>query len=289
MEEDQPTGFKIGLDEPEPESAREPESKKTPPKKGPKSPRESKSTTILILFLGFLVLGGTVAWIYYDLQDRLRMINTSGSEELNQLSREVSTKFSDINNQLTVLSQSMQKALADIKTDISDTNNRIDKLQASIATFEKNLGSLKQTIDPLKERVRNLGADLGEMSETAKNFKDNQSDIQSRLQAHSKEIEKLSETMVDKAMLDNALKKEREYNKENMAHATEALFSEVASFQDQLKTMHDNLNQLDERILELRQSINEKNLQPPEAPPGSDAQSLELVPENGEIVEQEIE
>jgi len=288
MEENQPTGFKIGLDEPAPESSKEPESKKTPAKKGPKSPRKSNSTA-LILFLCFLALGGAVAWIYYDIQGRLQMINTSGSKEVNQLSREVNTKFSDINNQLTLLSQSMQNTLADIKTDISDTNNRIDKLQASIASFEKNLGNLKQTIDPLKEQMRNLGADIGEINEKTKNFRDSQSDIQSRLQAHSKAIEKLSETMVDKAILDKALKKEREFNKQNMAHATEALFSEVASFQDQLKTMHDNLDQLDQRLLELRRSIHNRGLQPPDTPPGSESQTLEEVPENGEILEQEIE
>lgn len=288
MEEDQqPTGFKIGLDEPEIEG----KGKKPGDQPAPKPEKKSPNSASLIVFLGFLVIGIVMVWIYYDIQDRLQTINASGTEEVAQLSREVNNKIEDINNQLSTTEQSMQKALSDIKSNIEDTDSRIDKLQASLASFEKNLGSLNQNFDPLKDQVQKLGQGLGKIEETAQTLQEDQTRIHNRLEDHSAEIAKLSETMVEQETLNKTLKKEREFYKQNMAHATEALFSEVASLQDNLKTMRSNIDRLDKEVIEIRQYINEKTSQAPVVNPDADSTSSETMPapENGEIVEQEIE
>src|SRR6056297_937870 len=101
MEENQSNGFKIGLDKPETESEPEVESplpvKKA--KKRAKPERKSPGSSLFLLFLGFLVLGVVLVWFYYDIQDRLQTINTSGSEEMAELSRDMNDQLADIDNQ----------------------------------------------------------------------------------------------------------------------------------------------------------------------------------------------
>ena len=286
MEDTQPSGFKIGLDKPEiePENGKK---KPTPPKTG----KKSSNSALFILFLGFLVIAVALVWFYYDIQDRLQTINASGTEEVARLSSEVDTKFAEINNQLSTLAKTLQNDMYKIKSDIRDTNSQIDKLQASIASFEQNLGSLKQNIPALKEQVQKMGSELGEVYDTAQNFKQSQAEIQGRLKAHSESIQTLSEAMVSQDALDKALQKEREFNKQNMAHATEALFSEVASFQDKMKTMRENIDQLEEKITKIYNSMNFIDPRAPGVSPKSESKSSDSmpVPENGEIVEQKIE
>ncbi len=282
MEEDQPKGFKIGLDQPEIEAEKQPAGK---PRK------QSPNTGPLIAFLGFLIIGVVMVWVYYDIQNRLQTINTSGTEEVARLSREVNNKIAGISNRLSAIEKSSHKELSDIKLKIRDTNGRIDKLQASLASFEKNLGSLNQNINPLKDQVKKFSQVLGGIDETAQSLKDAQTQINNQLKNHSAEIKKLSETMVHQEKLDKILKKEREFYKQNMAHATEALFSEVASFEDKLKTIRENLDHLEKRMIKMRQSLNEEGLQEPveNSDAGLSPSETMPVPENGEIVEQEIE
>jgi len=60
--------------------------------------------------------------------------------------------------------------------------------------------------------------------------------------------------MVHREALDKALKKEREFYKQNMAHTTETLFSEISSFGDKLKTLRENIDRLEKKIFKIRQS-----------------------------------
>jgi len=289
MEEDQqPTGFKIGLDKPEFEG--EPKKPVDPP--ASKSGKKPPNSASLIVFLGLLVIGVAMVWVYYDIQDRLHTINASGTEEVAQLSREVNNAITDINHRLSSIEKSMQKAVADIKSNIGDTDNRIDKLQASIASFEKNLGSLNQDINPLKDQAQKIGQNLDKINETVQTLQKEQTQIHNRLKDHSAEIEKLSKTMVHREALDKALKKEREFYKQNMAHTTETLFSEISSFGDKLKTLRENIDRLEKKIFKIRQSsIDKKDSRATGEGPDAGETSSETmpVPENGEIIEQEIE
>jgi len=293
MEENQSNGFKIGLDKPETESEPEVESplpvKKA--KKRAKPERKSPGSSLFLLFLGFLVLGVVLVWFYYDIQDRLQTINTSGSEEMAELSRDMNDQLADIDNQISALKQSLEKEVGAIKSSISDTNNRIDKLQASVASFEENLGGLKQTISPLEARIQKISSDMGELNDTGQELKAAQSEIQNQLKAHSEKIKMMSDTMVNQKNLDKALAKEREFNKQNMAHTTETLFSELASYEDKLKTLRSHMDQLEAQISDMQKRINRQaSPQGPIKPPSTEPTSeIMPVPENGQIVEQEIE
>ena len=293
MEENQSNGFKIGLDKPESES--EPEAEAPSPVKKAKKPakpeRKSPGISLFLLFLGFLVLGVALVWFYYDIQDRLQTINTSGSEEMAELSRKMNDQIADINNQLSALQQSLQKEVGAIKSSVSDTSRRIDKLQASVASFEENLGGLKQTISPFEARIQKISSDIGELTDTTKKLKAAQSDIQNQIAAHSETINMLSDAMVNRETLDKALAKEREFNKQNMAHTTETLFSELASYEDKLKTIRSRMDQLKTEIENIQKQINSQAtrqgpIKPPSAEPTSEVMPL---PENGQIIEQEIE
>jgi len=303
VEENQPNGFKIGLDKPEPEAgpsepaAKVPSSEKKT-KKPSKVERKSPGNSIFLLFLGFLVLGAGMAWFYYDIQDRLQTINTSGSEEIAELSRQLNEQIADISNQVSALEKSLQKEVETLKSSITDTSSRIDKLQAGMAAFEKNLGSLEQNFSPIENQTQKLGSDIENLKDTTRKLKTDQSEIQNQLGEQSEKIQMVSDIMVDQETLDKALEKEREANKQNMAHATETLFSELAAYGDKLKTMRSRMDDMRSHMDELESQIDtlqkqvdsQAAMQGPIKPSSTESNSeIMPVPENGQIVEQEID
>lgn len=296
MEENQPNGFKIGLDKPATESGpSEPPAKAPSPDKKAKKPskaaRKSPGSSVFLLFLGFLVLGAAMVWFYYDIQDRLQTINASGSEEIAELSRQMTEHIEDINNQVSVLQRSLQKEVKTLKSSISDTSSRIDKLRADVAATEENLGSLEQTISLTEDQTQKLNSDIENLNDTTRKLKTDQSEIQNQLSEQSEKIQMVSETMVEQEALDKALKKERESNKQNMAHATETLYSEMASYEDKLKTMRSRIDELKAQIDVLQEQVdNQAQAQEPIKPPSTEQNSEMMpAPENGQIIEQEIE
>jgi len=272
MDENTPTGFKIGLDASEPEAGpSEPQKKPGKQRKAAPKTKKSRDPAMFIVFLGFLIILVAIGWLYYDINERLKTINESGSEEVARLSQEMSGKFQTLDNQIAAVKKANRKQLSSLETKLEDTDNRLNKLQSGLSAYETTLGSLKKELNALQQS----GQKMADLRETAQSLRTRQADIESRLETHAAKIQTLTdklqtltESRVSKDMLDKALKEERAFYKENTAHATETLFSEIASLKKQIQTLQSSMEGLRERLVNLQEM--------PE-------------PKEGEIVEQEIQ
>lgn len=276
MDENTTTGFRIGLDASESQAgASEPPKEPGKQKKTTRKAKKSRDTAMFIVFLGFLILLVAIGWLYYDINERLRTINKSGSEEVARLSQEMGSKFQTLDNQITAVKKANEKQIASLETKLEETDGRLKKLQSGITGFETTLGNLKEDLDPLKNELQQSGQKMADLRETARSIQNRQTDIESRIETNATKIQKLtdklqtlSEARVSPDMLEKAMKEERAFYEKNTAHATEALFSEIASLKEQIRTLESDMENLRARLIHLQEL--------PE-------------PKKGEIVEQEIQ
>ncbi len=293
MDEDQSKGFRIGLDEP---GVEEEKTGPEAPEKKKKKPGKQRDTSIFILFLGFLVICLVLGWFYLDTRDRLQTINSAGSEEIDQLSRKLNNKLTDLDNRLAAFQKAARKKRSDIKGRLEGTEAGIEKLQAGIS-------SLKKDFKPVEDKIENLEAGLSKLKSNVQSLGEEQSGIKTGLKKNSDKIssvteelgsvsgsvEKISKSAVDKGMLDKTLKKEREFYKENMAHATEGLYSEVSSLQEELKALKGDLESLRQKMADIKQSSESSRASEPAESSGSKQPAEEMPqPQENEIIEQEI-
>ncbi|MFO7838660.1 MAG: hypothetical protein R6X08_04075 [Desulfosalsimonadaceae bacterium] len=281
MDESKDSGFNIGLDQPGPEREPEAETVKLPqqPKRQKKPAEKSKKqgdSAVLVLFIGVLVLCLLLGWGYYDIRQRLSIINTSGSEEVARLSRRVNTQLTDLENTVSAIKKAREKDLADLENRMEDTASSVKQLRSSISSFEENLGGFRKKLAPLEEQMTKQGGQLAGMQERVAEIdglKKNLAAHTDKISSLSASLEELSNTKVTPETLDKALEKQRQNFKNNMAHATAAFNSEISSLQNRLQSLSGNLEGLEEKIEELQQAVEAKN----------------AAGKKGEIIEQEIQ
>ncbi len=281
MDESKNSGFNIGLDQPGPESEPEAETVKLPrqpsqQKKPAGKSRNQRDSAVLVLFIGLLVLCLLLGWGYYDIRQRLRIINTSGSEEVARLSRRINNEFSNLKNSVSALKKAREKDLADLESRMEDTASRINQLQSSLTSFEENLGGFRKKFAPLRQQLNEQGSRLAGIREKLAVI----DELKTDLAAHTETISRLSDRMeelsgkqVTPDMLDKALKNERQTYKDNMAHATATLNNTISSLQNRVQSLAAKLESLGGKMEELRQALDTKS----------------AANQEGEIVEQEIE
>jgi len=306
MDKDQQPGFNIGLDKPETNAETEAGaaagaqagagSEKPPIPPSPKhqrkteKPKKQRDMTLTITCLGFLVLALVLGYIYYDIQDRMQTINTSGSEEVARLSRELSNNMADLENQLAALKKATQKQVDDARAGLENTDSRVNQLQERMTAFEKNIGSLQKALNPLKKQVEQLDEKMSGLIQTSRSIEQAQGGIQDELDEHSDtlktlsaELDSVSGERVSPDMLNQALEKEREFYKENMAHTTETLFSEISSLKEDMRRLAENIE--NQRIGPSSGQSNDER----DSESNRNAAEEMQIPAEGGIIEQEIE
>jgi chromosome segregation ATPase len=303
MEEDHSSGFRIGLDEPEPETAKPKQAPREKAAKGKKPARKEKKhrdTAMFMVFLAFVVVALVMGWFYLDVNDRLRAINTSGSDEMSELSRTLNTRMESITNQLAGMEKSLEKRLGQMEARVEDAAGRMDQFNSGIASLEKSVASVEKTLKPLREQVEGLAKEFAGLEKTAKNLQAAQVDLKTRMEERAERLQELSQRMeafsenrVSPAMIEDRLEKEREFYKTNMAHSMETVFSELASIEERLQGFREDINEVDKELDRLGQDqapekTGGSEKAPPENSRPSTAETMP-VPKEGEIVEQEIE
>ncbi len=242
MEKQGKKGFKIGLNTSHAHDDTEKEILVLTEKK------QTATPFMCIVLAGFIILGGTLVWGYYDLRKALNAINTSGSAEIEDLSRDLNSKMFDLLQNLADQKSATQNRLDDIDgaikaitADLAEIKtNKSDKpeVAAGISEIQTSLEAINKNAEAMSQSINDL---IGKADSTISSIKKAQAVIQQNRQ----DIEMLDAKSIDHATFETALKKEREFNQENMAHATEALFSEIASLQKAVKALTDNSNGAD--------------------------------------------
>ncbi len=195
---------------------------------------------IYIVIAGFLVLIAVLAWSYHDLQKTLNAVNRSGSEVLEELARELNGKIAQLSQQMADQKSATQNRLMSIDASIKSINavlteikaNKSNKTEVAVAIEE-----IQNSIALLRKNAEIMNLGINDLAGKADSTISSIKKAQAVIQQNRQDIEMLNAKSVDHATLEAALNKEREFNQENMAHATEALFSEIASLQKAVKAL----------------------------------------------------
>jgi chromosome segregation ATPase len=243
----------------------------------------SKQSTIiptLSIVFSLLAFVGMIGFIYYNLNTKIKTINTRGSAGIESLANEFNDKFSEFSQQFS----SQQETIRALQSNLDTKLKKIDaSLSATKTTqtakldkkdLDSAIKSIQDDLFPLQESIKNFNEQLSGIQDETKQITINLNKVQTGVLNNNKEISTLDAIQIDRVEFEQKLKKEREFNQQNMAHASEALFSEIA-------TLHQLIKDLEKKLV--RTSISTSKSKTTKSP--SDTISI---PKPGEIIEQEI-
>ena len=244
----------------------------------------SKQSTIipaLSIVFSLLAFVGMIGFIYYNLNTKIKTINTQGSAGIESLANEFNDKFYEFSQQFSSQQETIRALQSDLDTKLKKLNASLSATKATQTSKldKKDLDSaikkIQDELAPLQESVINFNEQLSGIQDETKQITVNLNKIQTGVLKNNREISTLDAIKIDRVEFEQELKKEREFNQQNMAHASEALFSEIA-------TLHQLIKNLEKKLV--RTSIPSTSKSKTTKSP-SDTIS---VPKPGEIIEQEI-
>lgn len=266
--------FKINLHADDPDD--DPNSTVAFVKQAKPSTKTKKTPFILIVF-AFIAFGGILAFFFFHLNNKILAINTRGSAGISTLSNEINDRFSDISHQFYIQQETTSALLANLEAQLKKLNSSVSSIQ-TVKLDKKDLGvavnRIQKNVAPLAESIKALNEHIVRINEESQVITKNMNKMQTGVLNNKKEISTLDAIHIDRIFFEQELKKEREFNQQNMAHASEALFSEIS-------TLHQLIKDMEKKLEEITKSSSKK----------SDTKSPSekiYVPKPGEIIEQEI-
>lgn len=243
-----------------------------------KQTKPSTKASILFVVFALIIFGGILFFLYYNLNSKIQAINTRGSAGIDSLSNEFNEKLSDFSQQFATQTQTFQTRLSDLDTQLKKLNSSVSTIQTSKVDkkgLAETIQGIKKDFAPLQESIIVLNKQITVIKDEAKRIDVSLNKIQTGVLNNKKEISTLDAIHIDRVYFEQEIKKEREFNQQNMAHASETLFSEIATLHQRIKNLEIKLG---------RSNIpSSKKSNPTKLP--SDNIS---VPKPGEIIEQEI-
>lgn len=276
---DEQRGFKINLHDTDPNEGIEP----IVPTAKPSG--QSHKSAVIFVVLAFLVLGGLVFYLYYNLNNKIRIINNRGSAGIANLSNELDEKLAQFFLQFSADMETSRTMLTDLDTQLKKLSSSVsaisvDKLdKKEMAAITKKI---QDDISPLQASVKKIDEQIIGIFEETEQITANLKKIQTGVLNNKKEISLLDAIHIDREYFDKEVKKEREFHQQNMAHASEALFSEIA-------VLHQQIKDLEKKIEKVKAVPSPQ--QNPSGKAGDAAKQPSddiIVPKPGEIIEQEL-
>lgn len=253
---------------------------------GPEAPKNPFKKSLVVAFFFAIAVVLIAVGLYYHLNKQIQAINARGSAGIASLSEETSAKLLEFGTQL-----SDQKNLFQQKLD--DADARLKKINAAVAAVQTGKPDKKETdaaiakitssLEPLRQSIADWEGKLAKISEEARILTEALDKTRSEVSRLQKEIVGFSETYVDRTFFAQEMKNEREFNQQNMAHASETLFSEISALSRQFKEMEKKLDLLSVTPASSKGAKN-KAAAPPEKTPSLDS----VKPGPGQIIEQDI-
>jgi prefoldin subunit 5 len=237
----------------------------------------AKNTSLLFIVLTFIAFGGSLAFFYYHLNNKILAINTRGSAGITTLSNEIDERFSNISHQFYVQQETTSALLADLEAQLKQLNSSISSIQT--AKLDKKdlaeaVNRIQKDVAPLTESIKKFNEQIALINEETQTISKNLNKVQTGVFNNKKEISTLDAIHIDRVSFEQELKKEREFNQQNMAHAYESLFSEMATLHQLIKNMEKEIEEI------AKSSSKQTNTKLP-------SEKI-YVPKPGEIIEQEI-
>jgi len=240
--------------------------------------KQSTKTLILFAMFSLIVFVGILGFLYYNLNNKIQTINTQGSAGIASLSNEFNDKLSEFSQQFSEQQKTTRTLLSNLDSMQKKLNASVSAIQAA-KLDKKNLDTaikgMQKNLAPLQESINNFNEQLTGITDETKKIIVSLNKVQTGVLNNKKEISTLDATHIDRVSFEQELKKEKEFNQQNMAHASEALFSEIAT--------------LYQRIDDLKKKLDHTNIPSPQKSNKTKSPSDNIsVPKPGEIIEQEI-
>ncbi|MCG2831233.1 MAG: hypothetical protein L6302_09295 [Desulfobacteraceae bacterium] len=206
MNENDKPDFKIGVDDEGTDSRFQEEMENT------RIEKLSNRITFFSVFIPFLI-AVIIFLAYLDIKRRVTTVHDTGSKEVQNLSKDLETKLSDltskynkIENNISSLEAESKEATTAIKyirSAIKDDNKKFD---STIANLEKKITSstndLKNVSSELKTIDTNSNKKIADLSKQV-------DIIYTKIDKINSDISKLSSAKIDKKALDSALQNEK--------------------------------------------------------------------------------
>jgi chromosome segregation ATPase len=253
--------------------------------------------TILIacLLIGLLLAG------YFDLKRRMSAVDTTGSTQVQKVSKTLESSFSSVSVQLAKLEENVSGRLDSVEKTLGATTGRMDKLEqrlkrlekekagqsalssamakqkADLAAFEKRFDAAIEEVSAEREQQQ---AALASATEAAENAARQVDSLQTEVKALEAEVETFASLRTKMEVLDLARKNDKEALEKKLRGT-------AAELENRIET-------LSGRLTELRRKLAAQNAKPSVKPAPSGKQPPASTPspssktDTGKIIEQDL-
>ncbi len=246
----------------------------------------TKSHATVYISIGLVLIGILFVIGYLSLWNAIKAINISGTEEMANLSKELNEKIASVNQ----LIEDQKKSLKD---DIAGMNSKIKSLESNVSAVNKaeknnkselqsSISDIRKDLDPIQKQLESLKAQTDKMIAKTDEITGSMAKFQSAIQKNQQDIEKLAASAVDAGKLENALKKERDANKQTL----NTLTNDITTLKKSIKDMEDRLSKI-----KAFSSPSTAPSSPPSSAPSTRIQTPSTrpsAPKSGGIIEEEI-
>lgn len=246
------------------------------------------------------LLGAILLAAYFNIKTHLSQVNTTGTVGVQTLSKELESRFSSLSVREAALEEAMankvgslEKITADLQKSAEETSTAIRYIRSarksdnqqtadSIEKMEKTLASMSKNIEKISSDLKSLDQALTQkmmnFSETGKN---DAAKIRSDMAA-------LKTAMIDKKVVDSALKDQRETYQLALRKLASSLEDKIAHLEKKLKTLEKAPPSTEgPKQVKPEKSVSSSTVEPEKTPPPIPPKKT-TAPDSGAIIEEDL-
>jgi len=242
------------------------------------------------------LLGAILVAAYFNIKTHLSQVNTTGTVGVQTLSKELESKFSSLSVREAALEESMEslkKTTAALeksadeastairyirsarKSDNEQTADSVEKMEKTLASMSKNLEKISSDLKSLDQA---LTQKMMNFSETGKN---DAAKIRSDMAA-------LKTAMIDKKVVDSALKDQRETYQLALRKLASNLEDKIAHLENKLKAL-EKVPPSSQKTTQAppEKAVSSTKVEPEKTPPPMPPKKT-AAPNSGAIIEEDL-
>lgn len=221
----------------------------------------NRKSTGLLFVLMLCLIGGSLFAGYRYVEDKFSKFNSQGSAEMQNLSKDMEAKLSDLSAQYQKLDESLAQKVGPLDETFSELGKTNASLKETLKKLEKSLEEIRtakadkkevetavKSFDPVREDINRISGEIkslnekltGEMAKLAETVKNPQEEI-GKLQAA---ISGISSDRIGREEFTLSLKKHEKIYQENLGLINENLRykdDKIKSLQERLEKLEENL------------------------------------------------
>jgi len=285
-----------------------------------RQPREGKAGRRMAIFSIFilLIVGAAVVFAYMDIQKRFAGLQFTGTADVENLTKNLDSKFSSLSIQQAKLEETLSKIDGSLSKKVSNIEKRISALTGQLKrteTLARTIGKSKlgrdelktalsridKTVAPIQKTLKNITADLDSLDKNlTEELTKIEKSVTEKLAAFSGASEQskdqfeefraslnaLSKNMVNQKKFILTLKTEEKIYREHLNKTTEDLENKIDSIQAQLKVLGKTAYRRPAKRKQVKKKATPLSSNPTAKKKTADKT---LIPKPGKIIEQNID